>query len=153
MVKFSINGESRELDIDVTTPLLWVIRDYLELTGTKFGCGIGMCRACTVLSNGSAIPSCVTPVGAVEGREITTIEGLNEDPVTQRVQAAWLENDVSQCGYCQPGFVTAITAELKRDAKATAESIKRGVPNICRCGTYTRMSAAIEKLVRGDDTA
>jgi len=156
MVSFKINSEEVSYEGDTDTPLLWVIRDHLRLTGTKFGCGVGQCGACTVHVDGAAQRSCVTPVSAIDGRDITTIEGLapSEDEL-HPVQQAWLENDVPQCGYCQAGQIMAAAEFLKRNPNPTDEDINNGVTNICRCGTYVRIRKAIHRaaeLSAGDES-
>ena len=156
MVSFKINSEEVSYEGDTDTPLLWVIRDHLRLTGTKFGCGVGQCGACTVHVDGAAQRSCVTPVSAIDGRDITTIEGLapSEDEL-HPVQQAWLENDVPQCGYCQAWQIMAAAEFLKRNPNPTDEDINNGVTNICRCGTYVRIRKAIHRaaeLSAGDES-
>jgi isoquinoline 1-oxidoreductase alpha subunit len=145
MTKLSVNGKALEVDVDPQTPLLWVLRDTLELTGTKFGCGMALCGACTVHLNGQAVRSCVTPVSAVGTQAVTTIEGLSSDR-SHPVQKAWLEIDVPQCGYCQPGQIMSAAALLAQNAKPTDEQIDAAMSgNICRCGTYPRIRAAIHR--------
>jgi isoquinoline 1-oxidoreductase alpha subunit len=145
MATLTINGEQYELDVPDNMPLLWVIRDVVGLKGTKFGCGIAQCGACTVHMNGTAIRSCVTPVSTVSG-EITTIEAMAEDAVGSKVQQAWLDVGVAQCGYCQGGQIMSATALLKRTPKPeTQEIIDAMAGNLCRCGTYNRILAAIER--------
>ena len=146
MVSFRINSEEVSFDGDPGTPLLWVIRDHLRLRGTKFGCGIGQCGACTVHVDGTAQRSCVTPVSAIEGRGITTIEGLapSEDAL-HPVQQAWLEHDVPQCGYCQAGQIMAAVDFLKRNPEPSDADIDDNITNICRCGTYVRIRKAIHR--------
>ena len=145
MATLTINGEQYELDVPDNMPLLWVIRDVVGLKGTKFGCGIAQCGACTVHMNGTAIRSCVTPVSTVSG-EITTIEAMAEDAVGSKVQQAWLDLGVAQCGYCQGGQIMNATALLKRTPKPeTQEIIDAMAGNLCRCGTYNRILAAIER--------
>lgn len=148
MIRLSINGEQRELDLEPEMPLLWVLRDELGLTGTKFGCGIGACGACTVLADGNPLRSCVTPVQTVANSEVQTIEGLTEngDPVTAAVQQAWIDEQVPQCGYCQSGMIMAVSALLKADPDPGDEQIERSISNICRCGTYPRVARAIDAL-------
>jgi len=136
--KLTINGQRRDVDVDADTPLLWVVRDELGLTGTKYGCGIGLCGACTVYLDGQVTRSCRLPVSAVGEAEVTTIEGLSED-CSHPVQQAWRELDVPQCGYCQSGQVLAAAAFLEKNPDPTEEDIRRGMTNLCRCGTYTRM--------------
>ena len=144
MAKLNVNGKDVEADVDANTPILWVLRDTLGMTGTKFGCGQALCGACTVHMNGAAIRSCMTPVSAAEGQKITTIESLGEDRVGKAVQAAWVKHDVAQCGYCQSGQVMSATALLKSNRKPTDQQIDQAMAgNICRCGTYTRIRAAI----------
>jgi isoquinoline 1-oxidoreductase alpha subunit len=140
----NINGKKHSVDVDPETPLLWVLRDNLKLVGTKYGCGIAQCGACTVHFNGSAVRSCQVPISAAEDNEITTIEGLSENG-DHPVQKAWLEHDVPQCGYCQAGQIMAATALLKNNpspSDAEIEDVMNG--NICRCGTYNRIKAAIK---------
>lgn len=139
MIKLTVNGVEREVDVDPTMPLLWVLRDHLSLTGTKFGCGIAFCGACTVHIDGQPVRSCVMPVSAVADRAVTTIEGLDDHPVQQ----AWVEHDVPQCGYCQSGMIMAATALLGTNANPSDAEIDAAMTNICRCGTYTRVRAAI----------
>ena len=146
MVSFKINSEEVSYEGDADTPLLWVIRDHLRLTGTKFGCGVGQCGACTVHVDGMAQRSCITPVAAIDGRDITTIEGLapSADEL-HPVQQAWLENDVPQCGYCQAGQIMAVVDFLKHNPSPSDDDINKGVTNICRCGTYVRIRKAIHR--------
>ena len=141
----NINGEQKQVDVDPNTPLLWVLRDDLYLVGTKYGCGLSQCGACTVHLNGAAVRSCVLPVSAVANQPITTIEGLSEDG-DHPVQKAWLEEDVSQCGYCQPGQIMSAVALLKNNPNPTDEDIDLAMSgNICRCATYVRIKKAIKK--------
>jgi isoquinoline 1-oxidoreductase alpha subunit len=144
-VKLKVNGTEHELDVEDDAPLLWVIRDEIGLTGTKFGCGIAQCGACTVHVDGVAQRSCVTPVAAVQGREITTIEGISANGNTP-VQQAWIEHQVPQCGYCQSGMIMAVTALLAKNPKPTDDDLAQAITNICRCGTYTRIRAAVRSL-------
>jgi len=140
----SVNGKSVEVDVDPGTPVLWVLRDHLKLVGTKYGCGIAQCGACTIHLNGVAIRSCLMPVSSVGDRRITTIEGLSPDG-THPVQQAWLEHDVPQCGYCQTGQIMSAAALLAQHPSPTDEEIEVGMNgNICRCGTYLRIRAAIK---------
>jgi isoquinoline 1-oxidoreductase alpha subunit len=143
-VTLRVNGTSHTLDIDPSTPLLWALRDHLALTGTKYGCGIAQCGACTVHVNGQATRACVVPIQALTGADITTIEGLaeNGDHVLQRL---WIEMNVPQCGYCQAGVLMAAAALLHQVKKPTDKDIDRYVTNICRCGTYPRIRAAIHR--------
>jgi isoquinoline 1-oxidoreductase alpha subunit len=143
MIKLSINGQSHEVDADPNTPLLWVLREWVGMTGTKYGCGIAQCGACTVHLNGVAIRSCSLPVGSVAGAKITTIEGLSADGLSHPVQVAWLQHDVPQCGYCQSGQIMAAAALLKDNPKPTDAEIDDAMTNICRCGTYPRIRDAI----------
>jgi isoquinoline 1-oxidoreductase alpha subunit len=145
MVKLAINGAEVEVDAAPETPLLWAIRDHLNLTGTKFGCGLALCGACTVHLEGRAIRSCVLPLAAVAGRAITTIEGLSKDR-SHAVQKAWLEIDVPQCGYCQSGQIMSAAALLKSNPKPSDAEIDAALSgNICRCGTYTRIRKAVHR--------
>ena len=145
MASFSVNGEHREVDIQASHPLLWVLRERLGLTGTKFGCGIGQCGACTVLVDGAPTRSCQTPVGSVEGSEVTTIEGLAANGLTS-VQSAWIEEQVPQCGYCQSGQIVSATALLNARPRPTDEEIDQFMAgNICRCGAYVAIRKAIHR--------
>ena len=139
-----VNGIPHTLDVEPDTPLLWVLRDSLKLTGTKYGCGIAQCGACTVLMDGQAVRSCSYPIASVAGKSITTIEGLSADG-THPVQLAWIEFDVPQCGYCQSGQIMAAVALLKDKPKPTDAEINSAMTNICRCGTYPRIRAAIHR--------
>ncbi len=147
MVKLNINGEDIDIDVDPDTPLLWALRDNLNMTGTKFGCGIAQCGACTVLINGRATRSCVTPVAQAINFEIVTIEGLSADK-DHPVQKAWIEEDVPQCGYCQSGQILTAVALLDDKANPTDEDIDAAMTNICRCGTYQRIRKAIHRVAR-----
>ncbi|MBW4933024.1 (2Fe-2S)-binding protein [Marinobacter sp. F4206] len=145
MVTLNINGNTHELDVPEDMPLLWVIRDVIGMKGTKFGCGMAQCGACTVHLNGVAIRSCVTPASAASG-EITTIEAMSEDPVGKKVQQAWLDLGVAQCGYCQAGQIMNATALLKKTPQPdTQEIVDAMAGNLCRCGTYNRILTAIER--------
>ena len=144
MVRFTVNGKTFEFPGADETPLLWVLRDSAGLTGTRYGCGVGLCGACTVHVDGDARRACVLPVRAVEGRSITTIEGLSPD-ATHPVQRAWREVNVSQCGYCQGGQIMAVAAMLERLPSPSDEDIDRDHTNICRCGTYARIRKAIHR--------
>lgn len=147
MISLNINGKLANVDVDPSTPLLWVIRDHLQLTGTKYGCGIAQCGACTVHMDGKAIRSCVTPVSLATGKQITTIEGLAETTLGKTVQAAWQEVDVPQCGYCQSGQIMSATALLKENPHPNEAEISAAMDgNLCRCGTYNRIRSAIEKV-------
>jgi isoquinoline 1-oxidoreductase alpha subunit len=148
MARFRVNGTAHELDIEPDMPLLWALRDELGLTGTKFGCGIASCGACTVQINGNAVRSCVTPVSAVEGADITTIEGLavaTGGGLTP-VQQAWIEPQVPQCGYCQSGMIMAVSALLAANPAPSDAEIDGAITNVCRCGTYPRIRSAIRSL-------
>ncbi|KZY62188.1 (2Fe-2S)-binding protein [Oleiphilus sp. HI0071] len=144
-MKFVLNGEDISIDIDPDMPLLWAIRDEIGKKGTKFGCGMGLCGACTVHLNGQAIRSCITPIGSIEGQNITTIEGLGERDNLHPVQQAWIEHNVPQCGYCQPGQIMSATALLSDNASPSDDDIDSAMSgNICRCGTYPRIRKAIK---------
>ena len=143
MLRLTINGRTEEVDIDPDTPLLWVLRDTLGLTGTKFGCGIAQCGACTVHVDGVATRSCSVPVSAVEGDKIVTIEGLSNNGSLHPVQRAWIAHDVPQCGYCQSGMIMAVAALLKENPQPSDSDIDAAITNICRCVTYTRIRSAI----------
>jgi isoquinoline 1-oxidoreductase alpha subunit len=143
MVRLLINGQSHSIEVDPNTPLLWVIREQIGLTGTKYGCGIAQCGACTVHVDGEAVRSCSLPVGAAEGKKITTIEGLAEGGTLHKVQKAWVEHDVPQCGYCQSGLIMAVAALLREKPKPTDTDINSTITNICRCGTFQQVRAAI----------
>jgi aerobic-type carbon monoxide dehydrogenase small subunit (CoxS/CutS family) len=144
MIRLTVNGTEHEVDVEADTPLLWVLRDNLNLTGTKFGCGIAQCGACTVHLNGSPLRACVTPVSAAQGGQVTTIEGLSEDR-SHAVQQAWIEHDVPQCGYCQSGQIMAAAALLAQKGRPTDADIDRAMTNICRCGTYQRIRSAVHR--------
>jgi len=148
MPRLSINGRIQEVDVDSDTPLLWVLRDTLGLTGTKYGCGIAQCGACTVHIDGVATRSCSVPVSAAEGAQITTIEGLATNGALHPVQKAWLAHDVPQCGYCQSGMIMAVAALLKDKRQPTDAEIDAEITNICRCGTYARIRAAIHTVTQ-----
>lgn len=143
MARITVNGRQHDLDVDPDTPLLWVLRDTLGMAGTKYGCGIAECGACTVHVDGAALRSCVLPVSAVEGKAVTTIEGLAQGGTLHRVQKAWVDHDVPQCGYCQSGMIMAVAALLKATPNPTDADIDAAITNICRCGTYQRVRAAI----------
>ena len=146
MINLKVNGKSYSVDVDPSTPILWVLRDALELTGTKFGCGMAQCGACTVHLNGDAIRSCITPVARAAGQEIKTIEALSEDAIGKRLQKAWIAEDVPQCGYCQSGQLMAAAVLLKEKPNPTDNDIDLGMSgNICRCGTYQRVRKAIHR--------
>ena len=150
MASLEINGKTREVNADPSTPLLWVIRDTLDMTGTKFGCGAQLCGACTVHLDGKPVRSCGTPLSAAFGKKITTIEGVSASDVGKKVQAAWAAIDVPQCGYCQSGQIMSATALLTEKPNPTDADIDSAMAgNICRCGTYPRIRAAIHKAARG----
>jgi isoquinoline 1-oxidoreductase alpha subunit len=142
MIQLNINGRSQQIDVEPNTPLLWVIREQVGLTGTKYGCGIAQCGACTVHLDGEPVRSCSLPVSAAAGKRVVTIEGLSADS-SHPVQKAWVELDVPQCGYCQSGQIMAAAALLRKNAKPTDKDIDEAMTNICRCGTYQRIRAAI----------
>ncbi len=144
MVTIKVNGTSHQLDVEGEMPLLWVLREEIGLTGTKFGCGIAQCGACTVHINGQAVRSCVTPISTIDGAEITTIEGLSPDS-RHPVQQAWLTEEVPQCGYCQSGQIMATVAYLKTNPNPTDADIDANLTNICRCGTYERLRRAVHR--------
>ena len=148
MPRLTINGHTQQVDIDPDTPLLWVLRDTLGLTGTKYGCGIAQCGACTVHLDGAAVRSCVMPVSAAEGKKITTIEGLANGGALSKVQKAWLDNEVPQCGYCQSGMIMAVAALLKEKPKPTDADIDAKITNICRCGTFQQVRQAIHAAAK-----
>jgi aerobic-type carbon monoxide dehydrogenase small subunit (CoxS/CutS family) len=144
MVTITVNGTLHRLDVEDDTPLLWVLREEIGLTGTKYGCGIAACGACTVHVNGEPVRSCMAPVGSVAGANVTTIEGLSADS-KHPVQQAWLAEDVPQCGYCQSGQIMAVAALLKRNPNPTDAEIDTDLTNICRCGTYERLRRAVHR--------
>lgn len=146
MIEITLNGKTTHLDVSPDTPLLWAIRESAGLTGTKFGCGIGACGACTVHLNGEAARSCVIPVSAVAGMQVTTIEGLPDGPQLHSVQDAWVQQQIPQCGYCQPGMIMAVSSFLASNPQPTDAQIDAGITNICRCGTYERIRVAIHAL-------
>jgi isoquinoline 1-oxidoreductase subunit alpha len=145
MINFQVNGKAVRVDADPTTPLLWALRDNLDMTGTKFGCGMALCGACTVHMDGQPMRACVTPISAVAGKNITTIEAIGADKVGKAVQDAWVKHDVAQCGYCQSGQVMAATALLKGKKNPSDADIDAAMAgNVCRCGTYARIRDAIK---------
>jgi isoquinoline 1-oxidoreductase alpha subunit len=148
MVALNINGKTYQADVDARTPLLWVLRDTLGLTGTKYGCGIAQCGACTVHIGGVAVRSCQMPVSQVGAKQVTTIEGLAQNGKLAKVQQAWLEQDVPQCGYCQSGMIMAAAALLKDKPNPTDADIDDAITNICRCGTYQQVRAAIHAAAK-----
>ena len=142
-MELKINGKTHTVDTEESMPLLWVIRDELNMTGTKYGCGVSSCGACTVMLDGVAIRTCTLPVSAAVGKEITTIEGIGQGENLTAVQKAWIQHQVPQCGYCQSGMIVAAEALLNENANPTDEDINNSITNICRCGTYNRIRAAI----------
>ena len=144
-IRLNVNGAVHELDVEPDAPLLWVLRDELNLTGTKFGCGIAVCGACTVHVNGKPVRSCTVPVASVADAKITTIEGLGAGALTA-VQQAWIEHQVPQCGYCQSGMIMAVSALLATNPTPTDDQLSAAITNICRCGTYSRIRAAVRSL-------
>jgi len=147
MTSLNINGKQHDIDLPEDTPLLWTLRDHVGLTGTKFGCGMALCGACTVHLDGEAIRSCITPISAAAGKKVTTIEAMADDSTGHAVQQAWVALGVPQCGYCQAGQIMSATALLKTNAKPTDKEIDDAMSgNICRCGTYTRIRAAIKQV-------
>jgi isoquinoline 1-oxidoreductase alpha subunit len=143
MAALNVNGKTHQVDVDPSTPLLWVLRETIGLTGTKYGCGIAECGACTVHMDGMAVRSCSVPLSLAEGKQITTIEGLAQNGSLHKVQKAWVEHDVPQCGYCQSGMIMAVAALLKDKPKPTDVDINETITNICRCGTFQQVRAAI----------
>lgn len=146
-ITLTVNGKVHSLDVEPDTPLLWAIRDTLGLTGTKFGCGVAACGACTVHLNGRAVRTCTLPVSAAVGAEITTIEGLADEDTLHKVQQAWIANQVPQCGYCQSGMIMAVSALLAQRPNPSDEQIDATITNICRCGTFARVRRAIHSIV------
>ena len=154
MIDLEVNGESRRVDAEAEMPLLWVIREQLGLTGTKFGCGIAQCGACTVHLDGEAVRSCTMPIAAAAGRSVTTIEGLAKDGALNAVQQAWIDEQVPQCGYCQSGQVMSATALLARNPAPTDADIDAAMRgNICRCGAYARIRRAIQRAAKENGNA
>ena len=146
---FTLNGKAVSVDADPSTPVLWVLRDHLRLTGTKFGCGAALCGACTVQLNGQAIRSCVTPIAAVADQKVTTIEAAADDKVGKAIQAAWIAHDVAQCGYCQSGQIMSASALLRANRQPSDSEIDGAMAgNICRCGTYARIRAAVQDAAK-----
>jgi isoquinoline 1-oxidoreductase subunit alpha len=143
MARFTVNGKAHDVNVDPNTPLLWVLREQVGLTGTKYGCGVAQCGACTVHVDGQPVRSCSLPVSSAEGKQITTIEGLAQNGTLHRVQQAWIDHDVPQCGYCQSGMIMAVAALLKEKPKPTDADINDNITNICRCGTFQQVRAAI----------
>jgi isoquinoline 1-oxidoreductase alpha subunit len=148
MIQLSVNAKTHRVDADPSTPLLWVIREQLGLTGTKYGCGVAQCGACTVLIDGQPQRSCVYPVSAVGKQKVETIESLEKNGKLSKVQAAWVENEVPQCGYCQSGMIMATTALLRKNPKPTDADIDASITNICRCGTFQEVRVAIHAAAK-----
>ena len=148
MIRLSINGKVHNIDVEPDTPLLWAIREQAGLTGTKYGCGVAVCGACTVHIDGAAVRSCSVPVSSAAGKKITTIEGLAANGKLTKVQQAWLQNDVPQCGYCQSGMIMAVTALLQKTPKPTDAQIDAAITNICRCGTFQQVREAIHAVAK-----
>jgi isoquinoline 1-oxidoreductase alpha subunit len=148
MARLNLNGKTINVDVEPDTPLLWAIRENVGLTGTKYGCGIAQCGACTVHVDGVAVRSCVTPVSEAEGKQVTTIEGLAANGVLHKVQKAWVDNDVPQCGFCQSGMIMAVAALLKDTPKPTDADIDAAITNICRCGTFQQVREAIHMAAK-----
>jgi isoquinoline 1-oxidoreductase alpha subunit len=146
MAALNVNGKDHEVKADPNTPLLWVLREHVGLTGTKYGCGIAACGACTVHVDGIAMRSCSVPLAAVEGKKITTIEGLAQNGMLHKVQKAWIDHDVPQCGYCQSGMIMAVVELLKTKPKPTDADINSSITNICRCGTFQQVREAIHAV-------
>jgi len=148
MIRLSINGKVHQIDVEPSTPLLWVIREQVGLTGTKYGCGIAQCGACTIHLDGAAVRSCALPVSAAADKKITTIEGLASGKTLHKVQKAWVDHDVPQCGYCQTGMIMAVAALLKAKPKPTDADIDSTITNICRCGTFQQVREAIHAAAK-----
>ena len=149
MVRLSINGKNYEVDVEPSTPLLWAIREQAGLTGTKYGCGIAQCGSCTVHMDGAAVRSCTIPASAAVGKRITTIEGLASGKTLHKVQKAWLDHEVPQCGFCQSGMIMAAAALLREKPRPTDADIDAAITNICRCGTFQEVRAAIHSAAKG----
>ena len=148
MITISVNGNAQSVDAEAGMPLLWVLRDILNFTGTKYGCGVGACGACTVLVDGAAVRSCSFPAALAQGKEITTIEGLAQGDILHKVQQAWIDAQAPQCGFCQSGQIMAAVALLKEKAQPTDEDIDAAMTNICRCGAYSQIRAAIHAAAK-----
>jgi isoquinoline 1-oxidoreductase alpha subunit len=153
MIELTLNDQPTALDVTPETPLLWAIREQAGLTGTKFGCGVGACGACTVHIDGIAVRSCLVPTASVAGRSVTTIEGLGSAARLHAIQSAWIEHQVPQCGYCQSGMIMAVAAMLELNPAPTDAQIDASVTNICRCGTYERIRRAIHSLAEKTETS
>ncbi|HUP35406.1 MAG TPA: (2Fe-2S)-binding protein [Candidatus Limnocylindria bacterium] len=148
MARFTVNGKAVNINVSPTMPLLWAIREHVGLTGTKYGCGVAACGACTVHLDGAPVRSCVIPVAAAEGKKVTTIEGLASGGTLHKVQKAWVEHEVPQCGYCQAGMIMAVAALLKDKPKPTDADIDAAITNICRCGTFQQVREAIHAAAK-----
>jgi len=148
MARLTINGTAHDLPVDPDTPLLWAIREWVGLTGTKYGCGVAQCGSCTVHLDGAAVRSCVVPVAAAEGKQVTTIEGLATGATLDKVQQAWVDHEVPQCGYCQAGMIMAVAALLKDTPKPSDADIDARITNICRCGTFQQVREAIHAAAK-----
>ena len=148
MITLNVNGKKMSVDVDPSTPFLWVLREQLDLTGTKYGCGIGQCGSCTILLEGQALRSCMLPVSAAAGKKIETIESLEKNGQLSKIQQAWVDNQVPQCGYCQSGMVMATTALLRKNPKPTDAQIDAAITNICRCGTFQEVRTAIHAVAK-----
>ena len=148
MTKINVNGKIHTVDADPNTPLLWVIREQLGMTGTKYGCGVAQCGSCTVLMNGEAVRTCVIPLNAITNQKIETIESLEKQGQLSKIQKAWVQHEVPQCGYCQSGMVMATTALLRKKPKPTDADIDEAITNICRCGTFQEVRAAIHSVAK-----
>jgi isoquinoline 1-oxidoreductase alpha subunit len=148
MIEFRLNGEDVSVDVDKAMPVLWALRDVLKLTGTKYGCGIAQCGACTIHVDGKAMRSCVLPIANLQGKAVTTIEGLANEDGLHPVQQAWIDEQVPQCGYCQPGMIMSVAALLAENADPDDDVIDRSITNICRCGTYPRIRKAIHRAAK-----
>ncbi len=148
MTKINVNGKIHTVDADPNTPLLWVIREQLGMTGTKYGCGVAQCGSCTVLMNGEAVRTCVIPLSAITNQKIETIESLEKQGQLSKIQKAWVQHEVPQCGYCQSGMVMATTALLRKKPKPTDADIDAAITNICRCGTFQEVRAAIHSVAK-----
>ena len=148
MKKINVNGKIHTVDADPNTPLLWVIREQLGMTGTKYGCGVAQCGSCTVLMNGEAARTCVIPLSAITNQKIETIESLEKQGQLSKIQKAWVQNEVPQCGYCQSGMIMATTALLRKKPKPTDADIDEAITNICRCGTFQEVRAAIHSVAK-----
>ena len=152
-ITLTVNGTQHTLDVEPEMPLLWALRETLGLTGTKFGCGIAACGACTVHLDGRAVRSCTLPSSAADGKSVTTIEGLAENGTLHRVQQAWVANQVPQCGYCQSGLIMAVAGFMAQTPQPTDDEIDAAITNICRCGTFVRVRKAIHELAKGEGAA